>query len=299
VYGAALRIEGQYEDVTRTLPDVPHVQVVSPGYFDAMAIPLTHGREFARSDRADSPPAVIVSASVARRFWPHEDPIGKRIGAPIANDPWWTIVGVAADVRQDSLSGTQEGTIYRPLSQATPADITLIARTSGAPEAVALAVTHAAGALEPSAPVTEVQTLQAIVSGSLARPRFTALLLGAFASLALLLAAVGVYAVIASLVAQRTREIGVRVALGATPAGVLRMVLGGGVRLAVVGAALGTVISLLAGRALAGLLYGVSPHDAVSLTLAPAALVIVAIVATWAPARAAAASDPNVALRAE
>ncbi|HXD23569.1 MAG TPA: ABC transporter permease [Gemmatimonadaceae bacterium] len=299
VYGTALRVEGQYEDVTRALPDVPHAQSITPGYFAAMGIPLARGRAFTAADDSGAPRVVIVSAAVAKKFWLNEDPVGRRIGSPVASDPWMTIVGVANDVKQDSLSGRAEGTIYRPMAQSPQTDMTIVVRMSASPDGVADAIRRTAAALDASAPVSAVRTLDDVVAGSLARPRFTATLLAGFALVALVLAAVGIYGVISSLVAQRTREIGVRLALGATPNGVLALVLGRGARLAAIGAVCGTVLALLAGRALAGLLYGVSPHDAVALALAPAALMGVAIAATWIPARRAASSDPRAALRSE
>ncbi|MFI5311864.1 MAG: FtsX-like permease family protein, partial [Gemmatimonadales bacterium] len=213
--------------------------------------------------------------------------------------PWITIVGVAADVRQDSLNDARTMTLYRPMAQAPATDMTIVARTTGDVASLGAAVRAAAKDLDHTVPVSDVRTMDDIVTTSLARARFTAGLLTGFALLALVLGAVGIYGVVSYTVAQRTRELGVRMALGATPLGVLRLVMGRGAALAAAGAALGIAASLGTTRALAGLLYGVSATDVLTFVVAPVLLFGVAVLATWVPARRAVRVDPLTALRAE
>ena len=298
VYGTAIRVEGQFEDVKHSLPDIAHAQTVTPRYFEAMGIRLVRGRAFTSGDRADAAPVAIVSASVAKKFWPGQDAVGKRIGQPYAS-PWITIVGVAEEVQQDSLSGRNEMTVYRPLAQAPDDDMTIVVRTTQDPAAFAATVRSAVARLDRGTPVSDVRPMRAVVSASLARARFTAALLGGFAALALLLGAVGIYGVIAFTVAQRTREFGVRIALGATSGSLLRDVLARGAVLGGTGVALGVVAALGVTRVLANLLYGVGARDAVTLVGAPVLLFAVALLATWLPSRRAVRADPLVALRGE
>jgi putative ABC transport system permease protein len=296
VYGTALRVEGQFEDVKHTLPTIEHAQTVTPGYFETMGIAIVRGRDFASGDRAGMPDVAVVSASLAKRFWPNGDAIGKHIGAPYPGS-WITIVGVVAEVQQDSLSGRAEMTLYRPLAQSPDNDMTLVVRTAGSTEAFAASLRATVATLDRATPVSDVRPMADIVAASLARTRFTAVLLLSFAALAVLLGAVGVYGVVAFGVAQRTREFGVRLALGATPGGLLRRVVARGATMAFAGVSLGLVASFVVTRALTGLLYGATATDAVTFTVAPALLLIVAIAATWIPARRAVLADPLRSLR--
>jgi len=298
VYGRAIRVQGQFEDFKHVLPVVEHLQNVTPGYFATMGIPLVRGREFTSGDRADTPPVAIISASMARRFWPNDDPVGKRIGLPYESQ-WITIVGVVGEVKQDSLSGTKEETVYAAMAQAPGLDVTVVARTTGDVAGFATTLRAAVAELDRSAPVTDIRTMSDIVSASLARSRFTVVLLTAFALVALALAAVGIYGVVSFVVLQRTRELGVRMALGATPRNVLGLVLGRGVALAATGVAVGVATALVATRLLAGLLYGVSATDALTFVAAPMLLFGVTMAATWIPARRAVHGDPLIALRGE
>jgi predicted permease len=264
-----------------------------------MGIRLVRGRDFTDADRGDAPWVAVISAAMAEKFWPGADPIGRRVGLPIATSPWMTIVGVVDDVKQDSLNAPRRLTLYRPFAQATNTDNTVVARVTGDPAAFASAMRAATAGLDRTVPVSDIRTVPSIVSASLARTRFTATLLTAFALLALTLGAVGVYGVVSYVVTERTREMGVRIALGATPARVLALVVARGASLAATGAALGIAGALAAAHALAGLLYGVTTTDLVTFTAAPAVLVAVALVATWLPARRAVRADPLTALRAE
>ncbi|HVZ49718.1 MAG TPA: ABC transporter permease, partial [Gemmatimonadaceae bacterium] len=192
VYGMGARIEGIAEDVTRLLPTIDHAVAVSPSYFATMGIRLVRGRDFTDADRADAPGVAVISAAMAETFWPGADPIGRRVGLPIATSPWMTIVGVVDDVKQDSLNAPRRLTLYRPFAQSTYTDNTVVARVTGDPAAFASTIRAAAGELDRTVPVSDIRTVSSIVSASLARARFTATLLTAFALLALTLGAVGV-----------------------------------------------------------------------------------------------------------
>ncbi len=299
VYGMAVRVEGQYEDARHELPMIEHEQHITPRYFETMSIPIARGRPFTSADRAHAPPVAIVSESVARHFWPDEDAVGKRISPPADTSTWITIVGVAREVKQDSVNGTNEMTIYRPLAQLPETDLTIVARTAGEATAFASTLRAAVAALDPTAPVTDVRTMGEIVSSSVARARFTALLLTGFALLALGLGAVGIYGVVSFTVAQRTRELGVRMALGASPRQVFREVLTRGAVLAGAGIGIGLTATFAVARVFAGLLYGVTALDGLTLVAAPALLFGVAVGAIWMPARRAVRTDPLTALRSD
>ncbi len=299
VYGSALRVEGEFEDMRHALPTIDHAQVITPSYFATMGIRLVRGRSFTVDDRSDGPPVAVVSESVARKFWRNDaDAIGKRIGRPYAS-PWITVVGVVADVKQDSLSGNDESTWYTPLSQAGPTDMTVVARTSSDPAALAATVREAVAALDRSVPVSDVRTMGDVVSASVARARFMTLLVWAFAALALTLAAVGIYGVVATLVSQRRRELAIRMALGATPLGVLGLVLRHGALLAALGLAGGLAMALGLTRFIAGFLFGVGATDPVTFVSVPLILLAVTTLATLVPAIRAMRSDPGLAMRDE
>ena len=298
VYGRATRIEGIAEDVTKALPLVDNWQLVTPGYFEAMGIRVLAGRTFTDDDRFDAPGVVVVSKTTAEKFWPGQDPIGKRLGLPFAS-PWMTVIGVVADVQDDSLSAPRRVATYNPLVQIGATDVTIVARTTLSPKAFTARVTEAVNAVDRLVPVTQVQSMETIVSTSLARARFTAFLLAGFALLALVLGAVGIYGVVSYTVTERTREFGLRVALGATPSRVLRFVLGQGVRLAALGVLVGVAGAFVAARALSGLLYGVGAADPLTFAVAPLVLIVVALAATFVPAWRAVRVDPLTALRAD
>lgn len=301
VWGGAMRVEGQFEDATRSLPDIDHLQTITPGYFATMGIPLTRGRVFTDADRADQPQVAIVSRSFERRFWPNGSAIGKRIGYPFPS-PWMTIVGVVPDTRQDSLRDTTNLSMYVPWAQRSrmnSSELWLVARTDRDPATVGLAIRRLVRDIDRAVPVSDVRTMNAVVSDSVNKSRFTMLLVTTFAALALLLGAVGIYGVMSYLVGQRTREIGIRLALGASPERVISLVLWRAARLAAVGTALGVVGALFATRSLRQLLYGVSATDPATLVVAPLLFLCVAAVASYAPARRATKADLVQALRIE
>ncbi|HET7373489.1 MAG TPA: FtsX-like permease family protein, partial [Gemmatimonadaceae bacterium] len=301
VWGGAIRVEGQFEDATHSLPDIDHLQTITPGYFATMGIPVTRGRAFTDADRADQPPVVIVSRSFERRFWPNGSAIGQRIGYPFPS-PWMTVVGLVPDTRQDSLRDTTGLTMYVPWAQRSRmngSELWLLARTDGDPTATGLAIRRLVREIDRSVPVSDVRTMNAVVSDSVNKSRFTMLLVTTFAALALLLGAVGIYGVMSYLVGQRTKEMGIRLALGASPEHLIRLVLWRAARLALFGTMLGVVGALLATRSLRQLLYGVSATDPVTLVVAPLLFLCVAAVASYAPARRATTADLVQALRSE
>ncbi len=275
-------------------------RAVSPGYFAALGIPVRAGREFAEGDGAGAPPVVIVNEALARRLWPGERPaaaLGRQIIPSRAGKVPREIVGVVGDAHQFGVDAPADPEFYLPHAQDPWPWLYVVVRTRGDPRALVRDAERAVWSLDPNVPVTQVRTMEALLAESLARRRFQMLALGAFAGVAMLLAVVGVYGVMAYLVARRTREIGIRVALGAGRGGVLRLVVGEGARLAALGVGLGLVASLGASRAVARLLYGVSPTDPLTFAGTAALLGGVALVACWVPARRAARVDPVRALR--
>ena len=282
-------------------------QVASPGYFEAIGERLVRGRFFEARDTTDAPQVTLINETMARTYWPDQDPLGKRMrqGSPDSDRPWITVIGVVKDVRHNGINAVVKEKFYRPASQFhvttgnVQRSLALVAKTNGDPLALVAPIRAELRALDPNLPVSAVRTMDDVVGTALAAPRFTGWLLGLFAALALTLAAVGAYGVLSYLVNQRTRELGIRMALGASPAHVRRLVVGQGLWLSVVGAAIGLALSLVAGRALGSQLYGVTPTDSVSFVLVPAILLAVALVASWLPARRAARVDPLECLRAE
>jgi putative ABC transport system permease protein len=274
---------------------------ITPDYFRAIGTPLLLGRDFTPEDRADALPVVIVNQSFVRRYWPHEDPLGKRfkLGDADSQAPWMTIVGVAADARRTAPDRDARPSAYLPYRQVPQPAMMLLVRTGGDPLALAGAAREAVRALDPALPLAELGTLDGLLSARLAQRRLTTVLAGLFSLVALLLALVGVYGVLSYAVAQSTREIGVRMALGAQLRDVIAMVFRRVARLLAGGLGLGMLGALLATRALASLLYGVGALDPLTFVAAPVLLAAVALLACWLPARRASRVDPAVALRAE
>ncbi|MGB7622948.1 MAG: ABC transporter permease [Terriglobia bacterium] len=285
-------------------------RVVLPRYFDTMNIPIIRGRDIGPNDTPGAPGAVVINERLVRECFPGEDPIGKRI---TLDDPpkvpsWFTIVGVVKDARQEDWTGIPESEIYLPFLQNRPllenpaspfAYLTVVARTSGEPAAIAPSLEREIWSVDKSVTISQVQTMDQVVAESNTQPRFYLLLLSVFASVAMVLAAVGIYGVISYSVSSRTHEVGVRMALGAQARDVLKLVVGQGLRLALIGLAIGVMGALILTRLMRGLLYGVSATDPVTFSVITLALVGVALLACYLPARRATRIDPMVALRSE
>jgi putative ABC transport system permease protein len=279
-----------------------HGQHVTPDYLRTIGVPILRGRGLAATDRDSLAPVGVVNQIFVRRIFGGADPIGKRVklGSPESPSPWITIVGVMRDYRHFRLPQEMGAAIFLPASVDPPLTMSLAIRTRlPDPYSIVPLVRGVIRELDPAVPAFRIQTLDEVVSRSLWRQRLQGEVLGVFAVLALILASVGLYGVIAYAVTQRTRELGVRMALGATRRHVLGLVLGQGARLTLVGVVIGTVSALALSRAIASLLYGVTATDPATFLAVPAALTVVAVLATYAPARRAMKVDPLVAMRAE
>jgi len=276
---------------------------VTPGYFEAMGIALVKGRLFEARDTAEATPAIIIDEVLAGHFFPGDDPVGHRIskfGEGTTEAPVWrTVVGVVRHVAKYGLDGRVKDQYYFPAAQRPQRSMFLVVRTAGDPAGLATAVRAAVRAVDPDMPVFKVMTMQRVIEDTLVGRRFTAMLLVIFAVVALVLAAVGLYGVIAYAVSQRTHEIGIRMALGARVEDVVRMVVRQGLRLAAIGLLVGAVAALATTRFLSSLLFGVGAADPMTFIVIPAILALVALVASWLPARRAARVDPMTALRGE
>jgi putative ABC transport system permease protein len=286
-------------------PEVVQDAVVfqtTPDYFRTFAIPLVRGRLYEAGDRADAAQVALVSESLALRYWPDRSPIGAQITLGDPNDStsvWMTVVGVVGDVRQEGPTAPAYPQLYLPLAQASSRSLVIALRSSGDPAALTSALKHAVSGIDPTLALGRVATMDERVAGTLARPRANALLLGGFAATALVLAAFGIYGVIAYSVVQRTRELGIRMALGARTDDVLRLVLRQGMAPVLAGLALGLGGAAAGSRVLRGLLYGVGGTDPITYAGVAAFLAGVALLASYLPARRAALADPIVALRNE
>jgi len=288
----------------------PHgnIRGVSPRYFETMGIRLIRGRVFTDQDRLGGEPVAIVDENLAREYWPNQDVIGKRIRNG-TNSPWKTIVGLVAPVRHSQVVGEEsssvgvegsgKGVYYFPLYQENSSAAFLIARTSGDPAALGATIREAVHEVDPSQPVSDPKTMDQRITMSMGPRRSAVALLSVFAAMALTLAAVGLFGLIRYNVAQRTQEIGVRMALGASGRDVLRMVLGESLRLAVLGVFGGLIAAFALTRVLASLLYGVSATDPLTFAGMALLLTLVALLASWFPAHRATRVDPLVALRYE
>jgi predicted permease len=299
-----IAIEGRPAPPIGLAPMVPGLGVI-PGYFKALQIPLLRGRDFTEADGLTAQPVAIVNESFARKFFPGEDALGKRLTsnpnwghAPGADPHWNTIVGIIGDVHHVGLDQSTSPEIYRLLGGFNETDLVVAVRAHNA-GSLAAALRNEVRAIDPNQPVFRVLTMEQLLSESLAARRLNMLLLGGFALLALVLAAVGIYGVLSYSVAQRSKEIGIRMALGSTQRRVLRLVLNEAVLLSLVGVVIGIGGALALTRFMAGLLYATKPNDPLTLVLGPVVLIAVGFVAGYVPAHRASKVDPMIVLRHE
>jgi putative ABC transport system permease protein len=279
---------------------IADIRYADPGYFTTMRIPLRRGRNSNTADGPKAPPVVLINEKMARQFWPNQDPIGRRLKIDMWKpDDVVEIIGVVGDLHPNTLDDEIRPMIYYPLSQEPSPSLTLVIRHASGVNGLAGQVRAAVREIDRGVPLTDVATMNARLNQSMSDRRYPMLLLAGFAALAVVLASVGIYGVLSYTVGQRTREIGVRMALGARGGDVLRMVLGGGIRLTLIGVVLGAVGAAIAGRALGRLLYGITPTDPVTFAAVALLLTAIAAIACYLPARRATRVDPMVALRAE
>ncbi|HEX6535603.1 MAG TPA: ABC transporter permease [Gemmatimonadaceae bacterium] len=286
--------------------NIDYFQFVTPGYVKTMGIRVVSGRAFRPSDDATAPPVALINETMAKRFYPNEDPIGRRIRPVFAKD-WFTIVGIVKDVKQGGVDAKTGTEIYLPYAYAQAAErvsnfpraMNVVVRSPLAPSALAGSIRRVVNALDPSLPIVSLRSMDDVFADSMSRPRFLAQLLGIFAGVALALAAIGTYGVLAYTVTERRREIGIRMALGASGRGVLSLVLRQGMVLAGIGVLLGLVGALFVTRLASSLLFGVAPSDPLTLGAVAVFMGVVAFVACAVPARRATRVDPVVALRTE
>jgi predicted permease len=285
---------------------VTRFRVVSDDYFRTLEIPLLQGRTFVDRDTASSATVAIVSESLARKYWPGESPVGKRLKPKFAGSSWCVVVGVVADVRHWGTDVDIEPTAYYPYTQVPDsmrplieANMGIALRSSLAQSGLLRSINAAAAAVNQNVPLYDVKTMDSMLADAGSLRNFDLSLLAAFSLLALSLAAVGVYAVMAYSVSQRTREIGIRIALGAHSRDVLRLILRQGAGLAIAGSLIGVAGAVLLRKIMASLLYGLSANDPLILSIVPCVMVLVLLLACWLPARRAAEIDPIVALRSE
>ena len=297
--GSSFLIEGRPPLPTGTY-NMSQYRPVSPGYLETIGIPLLQGRSFTVADTGESPWVVIINDSMARAYWPSENPIGQRLQFG-PGEKWRTVIGVVGDVLHEGLDGEAKAELYVPVEQSwnIESDSTIVVRTTLESGASAAELRGVVSAIDPSIPVDRVETMQQLVSGSVAQPRFRTIVLTAFSLLALVMASIGIYGVMNYLVIQRTREFGIRLSLGATPSDVLRLVLRRAALLIGAGTCLGLAGSALLVRFIASLLFGTAPLDPLTFAAVPILLAAVALAASYIPARRATRIDPIVALRYE
>ncbi|HEV2686995.1 MAG TPA: FtsX-like permease family protein, partial [Bryobacteraceae bacterium] len=295
------QIEGWVRRDGGPIQNMDYWQFAGPRYFETMGIRLIEGRYFDDRDGEGAPSVAMVNQSTARAYWPGQSAIGHRVKLGFQGD-WLTIVGVVEDVKNAGLDRPVGTELYIPLRQGANFGLRIayaVLRTRGDPEKMMSAARGVIRDIDSSLPVASMRTMDEVLSSAQARPRFLTMLLTMFSSVALVLAAVGIYGVISYSVAQRTGEFGIRMAMGASPRDVLRMVLGQGLLLGCIGVAVGAAGALALTRLIRGLLFGISSFDPLTFVVMAVTLTLVTLAACWIPARRATRVDPMVALRYE
>jgi putative ABC transport system permease protein len=299
-FGGPFSIEGRPLDMTGK-PVHAYVRTIAPDYFKVMGIRLSRGRDFSAEDTDKSVPVVIINEAFARGFFATGEAVGQRIklGAPGSPRPWMLIAGIVNDVKSDGLDAEATPEMYVPYSQNTASTMTLVARTVSNPARSVAAVRSAVQAIDENQPVYNIRTMEQLLNASIAQRRLNMMMLGAFALIALLLATSGIFGLMAYTVAQRTHEIGIRMALGAQRGDILRLIFGQGMSLTMIGLGLGLVAAFVLTRLMSGLLFGVSATDPLTFLSIALLLAVVALIACYIPARRAMKVDPMIALRYE
>jgi putative ABC transport system permease protein len=292
-------IEGFVPKPNGPIQNIDYYNFVGPRYFETIGARLLEGRLFNASDGIESTPVMIVNQTLATTYWPNESALGHRMKPGGPSTPWFTIVGVVADIKNAALDRATGTELFIPSTQSPARQSYLLVRTQGDPNALAAAVRNEIRNLDRALPISDLRTLDDVMDKARSRPRFLTLLLTLFSAISLTLAALGIYGVISYSVAQRTNEIGIRMALGAQSTDVLRMVGASGLKLAAVGVLIGGIGAFALTRTLSGLLFGVSAVDVATYAVMAATLVAVALIACYIPARRAAKVDPLIALRYE
>jgi putative ABC transport system permease protein len=293
---SSFRIEGRPTDDAHPTPD-EEVRLVSAGYFRALEMPLLKGRDFNAQDKLDAPPVTMINQALAQRYWPNDNPVGKRIRVPARNGPvWTTIVGIVGDVHHRGLDQPVKPEWYAPITQAPYRSLILAVRSAQDPSSLTSAIRREVQAIDPTQPIAHVRTLNDVIADSIAPRRLSVVLLTVFAGLALVLASVGIYGVMSFLVVQRTHEIGVRMALGAQRADVLRLIISRAGLLIGAGTIIGLIVAFLTTSLLRSALYATSVLDLTTFLLVTLTLAVVALLASYIPARRATRADPMVAL---
>ena len=278
-------------------------QAVTPGYFEAMGLKLVRGRFLTGDDREDTMPAVVINDTMAARYWPNEDAIGRQFIMGTDDKPWLTIVGIVATVRHNAVVEAPRNEMYLAHAQlpahigSAPRGMTLVVKTDGNPAALAGQVRDAVRAIDSNLPVSDIRSMDDVTASALSQPRFITFLRALFAGTALTLAAIGIYGTISLLVSERMQEMGIRLALGANPGTILKMVIGQGMLLTMIGLGIGLAGAAILTRTLSGLIYGVGTLDPLTFVTVPALLCLVALAACFLPARRAASVDPITTLR--
>ncbi|MDE3179808.1 MAG: ABC transporter permease, partial [Acidobacteriota bacterium] len=298
VNSGSFRIEGE---PLRAGVVLPHADIrgVTPGFFRALGVPLRRGRIFTPADTASAQKVAIIDDVLAKTYWPGQDPIGHSVSMSFAHPEWYTVVGIVGNVRNRGFSAPRKGVLYFAEAQRPDAHMALVIRTASRPASIAGAARQAVASIDKEQPVYSVKTMEQYMSESVSDRRLSVFLLTLFACLALVLAAIGIYGVISYSVSQRVHEIGIRMALGAQKADVLKMILGNGIKLALIGVGIGFAGALILTRYLSSVLYGVRANDPGTFAVAPLVLIGVALAACYIPARRATQVDPIVALRHE